>query len=61
MTQILEAIIIILSTLEVPNMTEKQALEILRKEWPEYNSATDIKLKDGESMVEWLSILESFA
>lgn len=43
------------------DMTEEQALEILRKEWPEYNDATDMKLKDGESMVEWLSILESFA
>jgi len=42
-------------------MTEEQALEILRKEWPEYNDATDMKLKDRESMVEWLSILESFA
>ena len=42
-------------------MTEQQALEILRKEWPEYNEATDMSLKEGKSMVEWLSILESFA
>ena len=42
-------------------MTEQEALEILRKEWPEYDRTTDQMLKDGKSMVEWLSILESFA
>lgn len=42
-------------------MTEQQALEILRRDWPEYNKATDQALKDGESMVAWLATLESFA
>ena len=42
-------------------MTEQEALEILTNEWPEYNKATEMKLADGENMVEWLSILESFA
>lgn len=42
-------------------MTEREALEILRKEWPEYNKATDQTIKDGGDLVDWLSILESFA
>lgn len=42
-------------------MTEQEALEILRKEWPEYNPETNQALKDGDSMVKWLSTLESFA
>ena len=42
-------------------ITEQEALEILRKEWPEYNKATDQTLKDGDSLIQWLSILESFA
>lgn len=47
--------------MDYSQMTEQQALEILRRDWPEYNKATDIQLKDGKSMVQWLSILESFA
>ena len=46
---------------EPKNLTEEQALETLRKDWPEYNKATEMKLKEGQSMVEWLSTLESFA
>ncbi len=42
-------------------LTEQGALEILRREWPEYDMGTDQMLQDGESMVKWLSILESFA
>ena len=42
-------------------MTEQEALEILRKEWPEYEKQTAQNLKDGMSMVDWLSTLESFA
>ena len=42
-------------------MTEQQALEILRKEWPEYNKATDMVIEEGGSLVEWLQTLESFA
>ena len=41
--------------------TEQEALEILNRDWPEYSKTTEKRLKDGESMVEWLSILESFA
>ena len=41
-------------------MTEEEALEILRRDWPEYNRSTDQELKEGGSMVKWLSILESF-
>lgn len=47
--------------LDYSKMTEQEALEILRKEWPEYNKATDQTLKDGDSLIQWLSILESFA
>ena len=42
-------------------MTEQEALEILRKEWPEYNAQTEQNIKDGSNLVEWLLILESFA
>ena len=42
-------------------MTEQEALEILRRDWAEYNSATEKRMKDGHSMVEWLETLESFA
>lgn len=42
-------------------MTEREALEILQKEWPEYNQQTEQNQKDGCSLVEWLSVLESFA
>ena len=42
-------------------MTEQEALDILRRDWPEYNKATDQTLADGESLVKWLSTLESFA
>ena len=42
-------------------MTEQEALEILRRDWPEWDKTTDMKMKDGDSMVQWLSILESFA
>ena len=42
-------------------MTEQEALEILRRDWPEYNKETDQTIKDGDSLVEWLGILESFA
>ena len=42
-------------------MTEQEALEILKKEWPEYSRQTEQNLKDGKSLVEWLSVLESFA
>ena len=41
-------------------LSEQEALEVLRREWPEYNHATDQKLQDGISMVEWLNTLESF-
>ena len=41
-------------------MTEQEALEILQREWPEYSRQTEQNLKDGNSLVEWLSILESF-
>ena len=41
-------------------MTEQEALEILHEEWPEYNRQTEQNLKDGDSMVQWLSTLESF-
>ena len=47
--------------MDYENMTEEQALEILRRDWPEYNGATEMNLQEGKSMVEWLSILESFA
>lgn len=47
--------------LDYKNMTEKEALEILHRDWPEYNKATDQTIKDGGSLVEWLSTLESFA
>ena len=43
------------------NLTEEQALEILRWDWPEYNQQTEQNLKDGVSMVAWLETLESFA
>lgn len=42
-------------------MTEQEALEILRRDWPEYNKATDQTIKDGGSLVDWLETLESFA
>ena len=42
-------------------MTEEEALEILKRDWPEYNRETEQTAKDGESLVQWLSILESFA
>lgn len=42
-------------------MTEQEALEILCREWPEYNRATDLVIQEGDSLVDWLSILESFA
>ena len=42
-------------------MTEQEALEILCRDWPEYNKETDQTIKDGDSLVEWLGILESFA
>ncbi len=45
----------------INNLKEQEALETLRRDWPEYDQATDQKLKDGESMVKWLSNLESFA
>ena len=42
-------------------MTEEEALEILRKEWPDYSEETEQMLKDGcHGMVEWLSVLDSF-
>ena len=41
-------------------MTEQEALEILQKEWPEYNATTQGFIEEGKSLVEWLSILESF-
>ena len=47
--------------MDYSKMTEQEALEILRRDWPEYNQATEMKLAEGNSMVEWLSILESFA
>ena len=39
-------------------MTEEEALEILRKEWPDYSEWTEGMLKDGYNMVEWLSVLD---
>ena len=42
-------------------MTEREALEILRRDWPEYNKTTEKRLKDGHSMVDWLETLESLA
>ena len=42
-------------------MTEQEALEILRRDWPEYNKATERTIKDGGSLVDWLETLESFA
>lgn len=47
--------------MDYSKMTEQEALEILHKEWPEYNRQTEQNLKDGVSMVKWLSTLESFA
>ncbi len=41
-------------------MTEEEALEILHRDWPEYDRQTKANLEDGDSMVQWLSILESF-
>lgn len=41
-------------------MTEEEALEILRKEWPDYSEKTERLLKLGRNMVEWLSVLDSF-
>ena len=43
------------------NMTEEEALEILRRDWPEWDRQTEQNIKDGYSLVDWLSILESFA
>ena len=43
------------------NMTEKQALEILNNEWLDYSKETEQMIKDGRNLVNWLSILESFA
>ena len=42
-------------------MTEEQALEILRRDWPEYDKTTDLMIKEGRSLVKWLGTLESFA
>lgn len=42
-------------------MTEQEALEILNRDWPEYSKATEQTIKDGDSLVQWLSVLESFA
>ena len=39
-------------------MTEEEALEILRKEWPDYIEETEQELKAGCNMVEWLSVLD---
>ena len=39
-------------------MTEEEALEILRKEWPDYSEWTEQALKGGYNMVEWLSVLD---
>ena len=47
--------------LDYKNMTEQEALEILHRDWPEYNKETDQTIKDGDSLVEWLGTLESFA
>lgn len=46
--------------MDYSKMTE-EALEILRRDWPEYNKATEQTIKDGDSLVDWLEILESFA
>ena len=43
------------------NLTEEQALEILRRDWPEYDKTTDLMIKEGRSLVKWLGTLESFA
>lgn len=42
-------------------MTEQEALEILNRDWPEYKEETKQTMKDGDSLVKWLSVLESFA
>lgn len=42
-------------------MTEQEALEILNRDWKDYSRETEQMKKDGRNMVEWLSILESFA
>ena len=42
-------------------MTEQEALEILRRDWPEDNKATEQTIRDGGSLVDWLETLESFA
>ena len=42
-------------------MTAQEALEILRKDWPEYNQETQQILTEGGSLIKWLSTLESFA
>lgn len=41
-------------------MTEQEALEILNRDWPEDHKATEQTIKNGDSLVEWLSVLESF-
>ena len=47
--------------LDYSKMTEQEALDILQKEWPEYSQITEKRMKEGKSMVQWLSTLESFA
>lgn len=47
--------------LDYSKMTEQEALDILQKEWPEYSQITEKRMEEGKSMVQWLSILESFA
>ena len=51
----------IMMQLDYKNMTEEEAMEILHRDWPEYERETEQTIKDGDSLVEWLSILESFA
>jgi hypothetical protein len=41
-------------------LTERETLEILQKEWPEFIRQSEQNKQDGYSLVEWLSILESF-
>ena len=45
---------------EVDRMTEQEALEIIKAEYPEFTKHAEQSIKDGESVVQLLSMLESF-
>ena len=42
-------------------MTQKEALEEIRERFPDFTEEAEQMLKDGENLVQYLSVLRSFA